>query len=227
MATHWEDRSRRRRRRASGCDHTRACRLPGAGLRTRLRSVVDGIRDRAVYLSSGFPADRELGSIAPTPRTRGGSTVRRPSVRSDHLDLELFGRSLPQGSASPGTKSRLLDGQAVRTPPTGTASGSPHSRWLHPSSAPTCCFRSTSAGEKHRNVDLGHGHKLESLWLTAVERLRTLEYIASANVVLSLQHSPHPSHPPFDAAISGARAVTNEFYGTRAGLHPDACRSPT
>lgn len=83
---------------------------------------------------------------------------------------------------------------------------------------PDASIRFTSAGEKHRNVDLGHGHKLESLG--SLPWNDYFEYIASANVVLSLQHSPHPSHPPFDAAISGARAVTNEFYGTRAGLHP-------
>ncbi|GAA3338857.1 hypothetical protein GCM10017714_11950 [Curtobacterium pusillum] len=78
--------------------------------------------------------------------------------------------------------------------------------------------RFTSAGEKHRNVDLGHGHKLESLGSLPWDDY--FEFIASANVVLSLQHSPHPSHPPFDAAISGARAITNEFYDTRADLHP-------
>jgi hypothetical protein len=78
--------------------------------------------------------------------------------------------------------------------------------------------RFRSAGEKHRDVDLGNGHKLESLGALPWDDYFT--FISSANVVLSLQHSPHPSHPPFDAAISGARAVTNEFYDTRSGLHP-------
>ncbi|TWX40263.1 glycosyltransferase [Frigoribacterium sp. ACAM 257] len=74
-----------------------------------------------------------------------------------------------------------------------------------------------SAGEKHRAVDLGSGHKL-----TSVGTLPWDEYfdlLASTNVVLSLQYSPHPSHPPFDAAISGAYAVTNDFGGTRRDLH--------
>lgn len=83
---------------------------------------------------------------------------------------------------------------------------------------PDAKLRFTSAGEKHRNVDLGNGHKLESLGSLPWDDY--FDHIAAANVVLSLQHSPHPSHPPFDAAISGAHAITNEFYDTRAGLHP-------
>lgn len=75
-----------------------------------------------------------------------------------------------------------------------------------------------SAGEKHRNVDLGNGHILQSLG--SLPWGDYFDFISSANVVLSLQHSPHPSHPPFDAAISGARAITNEFYDTRSDLHP-------
>jgi len=44
--------------------------------------------------------------------------------------------------------------------------------------------------------------------------------LAGSDVVLSLQLSAHPSHPPLEAAISGALAVTNDLDGTRAGLHP-------
>jgi len=75
-----------------------------------------------------------------------------------------------------------------------------------------------SAGESHDEIDLGGGHTLTSLG-----RLGWQEYFAflsTTQVLLSLQQSPHPSHPPFDAAISGAYAVTNDFSGTRAGLHP-------
>jgi len=46
------------------------------------------------------------------------------------------------------------------------------------------------------------------------------EVLAGVDVVVSLQLSAHPSHPPLEAAVSGALAVTNEFQGTRAGLHP-------
>ena len=45
-------------------------------------------------------------------------------------------------------------------------------------------------------------------------------FLSTIDVALSLQQSPHPSHPPFDAAISGAYAVTNDFSGGRSGLHP-------
>jgi hypothetical protein len=74
-----------------------------------------------------------------------------------------------------------------------------------------------SAGERHRSVDLGDGRHLTSVGTLPWDDY--FELLASTNVVLSLQYSPHPSHPPFDAAISGAHAVTNEFGGTRAELH--------
>jgi hypothetical protein len=75
-----------------------------------------------------------------------------------------------------------------------------------------------SAGEKHPDEELGLGHKLVSHGTMQWDEY--FRFLASTNVVLSLQHSPHPSHPPFDGAISGARVVTNEFHGTRQGIHP-------
>jgi hypothetical protein len=75
-----------------------------------------------------------------------------------------------------------------------------------------------SAGEKHRDMPLAWSHRLVSLGrLSRAEYFRTL---AGVDVVLSLQQSAHPSHPPFDAAISGATAITNDWDGTRAALHP-------
>ncbi|PCN47247.1 hypothetical protein Csp2054_13280 [Curtobacterium sp. 'Ferrero'] len=79
-----------------------------------------------------------------------------------------------------------------------------------------------SAGEQHGDVELDGGRgdvKLVSHGTMPWDDY--FAFIASTNVVLSLQHSPHPSHPPFDGAISGARVVTNEFRDTRAGLHPN------
>lgn len=78
--------------------------------------------------------------------------------------------------------------------------------------------RFISAGEPHADVDLGNGRMLVSLG-----RLSWEDYfvtLADAEVMLSLQQTPHPSHPPFDAAISGAWAVTNDFAGGRQGVHP-------
>ena len=50
--------------------------------------------------------------------------------------------------------------------------------------------------------------------------------LASSDVVLSLQHSPHPSHPPLDAVVSGGWAVTNDMDSTRRGLHPRLIACP-
>ncbi|WP_284753736.1 hypothetical protein [Curtobacterium sp. ME-Dv--P-122a] len=79
-----------------------------------------------------------------------------------------------------------------------------------------------SAGEQHGDVELDGGRgdvKLVSHGTMPWDDY--FRFIASTNVVLSLQHSPHPSHPPFDGAVSGARVVTNEFRGTRGHLHPN------
>jgi hypothetical protein len=75
-----------------------------------------------------------------------------------------------------------------------------------------------SAGEDHEPVDLGGGRSITRLGPLPWNDY--FEFLASTSVMLSLQQSPHPSHPPFDAAISGAVSVTNDFHGTRAGLHP-------
>jgi len=84
-----------------------------------------------------------------------------------------------------------------------------------------------SAGEQHGDVELDGGRgdvKLVSHGTMPWDDY--FRFIASTNVVLSLQHSPHPSHPPFDGAISGARVVTNEFRGTREHLHPNLAAVP-
>ncbi|TQC44236.1 hypothetical protein EEB14_38535 [Rhodococcus sp. WS4] len=73
-----------------------------------------------------------------------------------------------------------------------------------------------SAGETHPNITFDGGV------LTSVGKVGWGDYfdiLATSDVVLSLQHSPHPSHPPLDAVCSGAIAVTNEMGGTRDGLH--------
>ncbi|RWZ68531.1 hypothetical protein ELQ92_04820 [Labedella populi] len=74
-----------------------------------------------------------------------------------------------------------------------------------------------SAGEAHPPVDLGGGRTLSPLGRMAWDDYFT--FLPTANVVLSLQMSPHPSHPPLESAVSGAHVVTNEFYGTRQNLH--------
>jgi len=75
-----------------------------------------------------------------------------------------------------------------------------------------------SAGEQHEPVDLGSGTQLTSVGKMAWDDY--FDFLSTADVVLSLQGSPHPSHPPIESAVSGARAVTNDFAGTRGSLHP-------
>lgn len=75
----------------------------------------------------------------------------------------------------------------------------------------------SSVGERHSPVSLGRGVTMNALgglsWSGYFER------IARAEVMLSLQASPHPSHPPLDMVVSGGRAVTNEVDNTRSELH--------
>lgn len=78
--------------------------------------------------------------------------------------------------------------------------------------------RWVSAGEPHKDIDLGGGHRLESLG--TLEWSAYFDLLAATDVVLSLQGSPHPSHPPLEAALVGATSITNEVAGTRASLHP-------
>lgn len=81
-----------------------------------------------------------------------------------------------------------------------------------------------SAGEGHPSFDLGGGRSLSPLGRMAWDDY--FAFLPTAGVVLSLQMSPHPSHPPLESAISGAHAVTNEFYGTRAHLHDNLTAVP-
>lgn len=74
-----------------------------------------------------------------------------------------------------------------------------------------------SAGEDHPAIDLGAGRTLAPLGRMAWDDY--FAFLPTADVVLSLQMSPHPSHPPLESAISGAHVVTNDFFGTRMGLH--------
>ena len=75
-----------------------------------------------------------------------------------------------------------------------------------------------SAGEAHGDRELAPGVVMKSLGTLAWDDYyRQLEV---TDVMVSLQASPHPSHPPLEAAVSGAVAIVNDFEGTRAGMHP-------
>lgn len=76
-----------------------------------------------------------------------------------------------------------------------------------------------SAGEPHDDIDLSEGQTLRSLGTLSWDAY--YREISRAGVMLSLQASPHPSHPPLEAALSGAIAVTNDVDGTRSDLLPN------
>jgi len=75
-----------------------------------------------------------------------------------------------------------------------------------------------SAGEAHADRELGHGVVMRSVGTLGWGPYH--ELLATASVVVSLQASPHPSHPPLEAAVTGSRVIVNDFEGTRQGLHP-------
>ncbi len=75
-----------------------------------------------------------------------------------------------------------------------------------------------SAGGRHEDQDLGHGRRLTGLGVLSWDAYFGL--LPSVDVGLTLMHSPHPSHPPLELAVSGALAVTNDLDGVRTGFHP-------
>lgn len=74
-----------------------------------------------------------------------------------------------------------------------------------------------SAGEKHHDAWLPQGGRIKSLGNIGWSGYYT--ELARAHVLVSLQASTHPSHPPLEGAMAGAAVVTNEVGGTRCLLH--------
>lgn len=86
-------------------------------------------------------------------------------------------------------------------------------------------FEVTSMGEQHGVEALPGGTTVQVAgrlgWSAYFERL------AVTDVLLSLQMTPHPSHPPLDMVASGGVAVTNDLLGSRVGLHPSLLAVPS
>lgn len=74
-----------------------------------------------------------------------------------------------------------------------------------------------TAGGAHSLPSTGPLSKIQRLGKTSWDNY--FAALADSDIVFSLQYSPHPSHPPLDAVVSGGWAVTNELSGTRRGLH--------
>ncbi|MDY0892246.1 hypothetical protein SOM13_09865 [Frigoribacterium sp. CFBP9030] len=75
-----------------------------------------------------------------------------------------------------------------------------------------------SMGDVHPTVRLTAGQSIAGLGKLSWQGY--FDELAKTDVLLSLQMSPHPSHPPLDAVVGGGWAVTNEVDGSRADLSP-------
>ncbi len=154
-------------------------------------AVLRAVENVDVDVSHVFAPDLDLDRLATI-------AARRPVSREPDRPVTVFfyGRPskprnlFPLGIAALRIAAQALPGSAVR--------------WV-------------SAGEGHHPIELGDGHRLQSRGILGWDEYFSL--LAESDVVLSLQASPHPSHPPIEAALSGATAVTNEVAGTRERLH--------
>lgn len=126
-------------------------------------------------------------------------TARQHRARRDPVRVLFYARPgkprnmFPLGVAALGEAARLLGGRGV-------------------------AVEFVSAGEPHADLELDGSAVLRSRGTLSWDAY--FDLLGDIDVLLSLQQSPHPSHPPLDAASSGARVVTNELGGLRAGLHP-------
>ncbi|CAI3245654.1 MULTISPECIES: hypothetical protein [Clostridium] len=70
-------------------------------------------------------------------------------------------------------------------------------------------WRIYSVGEKHPEVNLGNGIKIESLGKLTLEEYANL--MAESYVGISLMISPHPSYPPLEMSTFGMQVITNSY----------------
>lgn len=66
-----------------------------------------------------------------------------------------------------------------------------------------------SVGEKHPNVDLGNGMRVESLGKLTIDEYANL--MLESYVGISLMISPHPSYPPLEMSTFGMKVITNNY----------------
>lgn len=78
-------------------------------------------------------------------------------------------------------------------------------------------WQAVSAGEEHPDIALPTGAVVRSLG--SLDWQAYYDLLARTDVALSLMHSPHPSHPPLEVAVSGGLAVTNDLDGSKVGIH--------
>ncbi|NFG41553.1 glycosyltransferase family 4 protein [Clostridium botulinum] len=66
-----------------------------------------------------------------------------------------------------------------------------------------------SVGEKHPDVELGNGLKVESLGKLTIDEYANL--MVESYVGISLMISPHPSYPPLEMSTFGMKVITNSY----------------
>jgi hypothetical protein len=66
-----------------------------------------------------------------------------------------------------------------------------------------------SVGEKHSDVELGNGVKVESLGKLTLDGYANL--MAESYAGISLMISPHPSYPPLEMSTFGMKVITNSY----------------
>lgn len=175
----------------------------------------DSVTARSTY-HAGFVPLINSTPVASVLRQEEGLLINPRSMFGPDLDLDRLERVRSSRVADRGERTVFFYGRPSKPRnlfPLGVAALRIAARDL-----PGERIRFVSAGEPHRSIELGGGHRLEGAGTLDWDAYFAL--LAEADVVLSLQASPHPSHPPLEAALAGAVAVTNEVAGTRAGLHP-------
>ena len=66
-----------------------------------------------------------------------------------------------------------------------------------------------SAGESHGRVELGRGKYLESVGKLSIDKYA--EMLQDTYAGVSLMVSPHPSYPPLEMSVYGAKVITNKY----------------
>jgi hypothetical protein len=163
-----------------------------------------------VPVVNSFPLARYL-------ERQEGISVPDAAVLAPDLDLARLERVA--AARTPAVRPRVFFYARPSKPrnlfPTGVAALRRAADLLGPSDVP---LDVVTAGEPHEPLELRHGARARSLGTLRWDQY--YDQLEHSDVGLSLMHSPHPSHPPLELAVSGARAVTNDFEGARSGLHP-------
>jgi hypothetical protein len=72
-------------------------------------------------------------------------------------------------------------------------------------------WRVISLGERHKQIGLSNGVKVNSLGKVSLAQYASL--MSRASIGVSLMVSPHPSYPPLEMADFGMSVITNSFAG--------------